>query len=183
MTPNSTRAVEDGTGSTPPPRLESTNQTTCGAVIPATLTSGSTTSADNEPDEDVEEEGVIDVDTFSQILELDDGDEQEFSKGMVDEYLAQAAETFRKLDVALQDRDLSELSSLSHYLKGSSGTLGVIHIHSSCDKIHCWAQQQDPDTGNELTVQEALDMITKRMKRVKKEYAAAEKCLKKYFVQ
>jgi hypothetical protein len=60
--------------------------------------------ADEDEDDQPEAEGdPIDMDTFNQILELDDEDEddREFSKGMVYEYFAQVAKTFKDLDAAL----------------------------------------------------------------------------------
>lgn len=38
------------------------------------------------------------MDTFYQILDLDEGDGHEFSQSMVEEYFLQAEETFRNLD-------------------------------------------------------------------------------------
>jgi hypothetical protein len=45
---------------------------------------------------------VIDLDTFTQILELDEGDEtHDFSRGMTYAYFAQAADTLKEMDEAL----------------------------------------------------------------------------------
>jgi hypothetical protein len=44
--------------------------------------------------------GVIDIDVFEQVLELDD-DDGLFSKDMVDAYFVQADKTFNDMDAAL----------------------------------------------------------------------------------
>jgi len=92
----------------------------------------------------------IDVLTFEQILEMDDDDDREFSKSIVFGFFEQAEQTFTKMDDALyvggtsdtlyiseadyilsinrEVRDLSTLSSLGHFLKGSSATLGLTKV-------------------------------------------------------
>lgn len=44
---------------------------------------------------------VIDMETFQQILELDEADECEFSLGMATAYFTQARTTFAEMDEAL----------------------------------------------------------------------------------
>jgi hypothetical protein len=44
---------------------------------------------------------LIDNEIFSQILELDDDDERNFSRGMVREFFEQAEKTFGEMDVEL----------------------------------------------------------------------------------
>ena len=45
--------------------------------------------------------GIIDLETFHQILDLDEGGSEEFSRGMALAYLSQAKETFQEMDEAL----------------------------------------------------------------------------------
>jgi hypothetical protein len=55
-----------------------------------------------ETEAEPSEDDIIDMETFQQILELDDDeDDREFSKGMVWAYFSQAEETFKDLDAAL----------------------------------------------------------------------------------
>lgn len=50
-------------------------------------------------DADVE---IIDLDTFSQILEMDDDeDDREFSKSILDNYFEQAETTFKEMEEAM----------------------------------------------------------------------------------
>jgi len=61
--------------------------------------------------------GHIDPDTFEQILEMDDDEEErEFSKSIVYDFFSQADQTFGKMDENLEKRDLAQLSSLGHFL-------------------------------------------------------------------
>ena len=49
----------------------------------------------------VDQEGVIDLDTFNQILDLDEDDTHDFSLGMTEAYFSQASSTFTDMDDAL----------------------------------------------------------------------------------
>lgn len=44
---------------------------------------------------------LIDMNTFDQLLEMDDEDDHEFSQGIVVNYFDQANETFKDMDRAL----------------------------------------------------------------------------------
>lgn len=49
----------------------------------------------------VDEKNVIDFETFTQILDLDEDDTHDFSLGMAEAYFAQASTTFVDMDNAL----------------------------------------------------------------------------------
>lgn len=121
------------------------------------------------------------METFNQILDLDEDGNQEFSRGMAWAYFSQAEETFESLDDALQAKDLAELSSLGHFLKGSSAALGVSKVQDSCEKIQHYGQRRDEDAGKDLSVEDALGKIERLLGQVKKEYLASEKWLKKWY--
>ncbi|EFI27193.1 transferase [Coprinopsis cinerea okayama7 len=134
---------------------------------------------DDEPSPDGEGD-IMDMETFSQLIDLDD-DDPEFSKGMVWEFFQQAETTFEELDAAFESRDLSTLSSLGHYLKGSSAALGVARVQASCEKIQHYGQLRDEEADRALSNDEALSLIQNMLKQVKKEYATAEKWLRNYY--
>ena len=55
-----------------------------------------------ETEPELSEDDIIDMETFQQILELDDSeDDREFSKEMVWAYFSQAEKTFEDLDATL----------------------------------------------------------------------------------
>lgn len=125
----------------------------------------------------------IDAVTFEQILEMDDDeDEREFSRSIVFSFFVQAEETFVKMDDALEKKDLVTLSSLGHFLKGSSATLGLTKVKDSCAKIQHFGQKKD-ESGTRDVPDEVLclERIEETLKDVKEEYAEVEKVLKKFY--
>jgi len=125
----------------------------------------------------------IDALTFEQILEMDDDeDEREFSKSIVFGFFEQAEQTFKKMDDALKAGDLSTLSSLGHFLKGSSATLGLTKVKDSCEKIQHYGQKKDEDgTVDEPDEKKCLSRIKDALVIVKEEYAEVEKVLRKFY--
>ncbi|KAF8895278.1 Hpt, histidine phosphotransferase protein [Infundibulicybe gibba] len=123
---------------------------------------------------------IIDMDTFQQILDLDD-DDHEFSRGMAWAYFSQVEQTFTEMDAALKAKDLTELHSLGHFLKGSSAALGVSKVQASCENIQHYGNLRDEEAFKDLTPAEALSLISARLTQVKVEYSVAEKWLKKWY--
>ncbi|CAO3677140.1 unnamed protein product [Rhizopus microsporus] len=136
-----------------------------------------------EQQQDVTEEKnideLIDMSTFDQLLEMDDEDDHEFSQGIVVNYFDQANETFKDMDRALKKEDLSELSRLGHFLKGSSAAIGLKKVQASCEKIQNYGNRKGED--DTLTEEEALKRIADLLPQVKKEYSEAEEYLKKFY--
>jgi len=125
----------------------------------------------------------IDVMTFEQILEMDDEEEErEFSRSIVFGFFDQADETFVKMNEALKAGDLATLSSLGHFLKGSSATLGLTKVKDSCEKIqHYGLKKDEAGIADEPDEAKCLARIKDTLKTVKEEYAEVEKVLKKFY--
>ncbi|KAH7351081.1 signal transduction histidine kinase, partial [Rhexocercosporidium sp. MPI-PUGE-AT-0058] len=125
----------------------------------------------------------IDALTFEQILEMDDDeDDRDFSKSIVFSFFEQAEQTFKKMDDALEEKDLATLSSLGHFLKGSSATLGLTKVKDSCEKIQHYGQKKDDEgTEDEPDEDKCLERIKDTLVTVKEEYAEVEKVLKKFY--
>jgi len=115
------------------------------------------------------------MEVFGQVLELGE-DDPSFLRGMVDAYFNQAENTFHDMDLALAEKDLGKLSSLGHFLKGSSAALGVFQVQSSCEKIQNLGQLRDGSTT--ITDADAIVKIREPILRAKKEYGVAEGWLK-----
>ncbi|KAI0147824.1 hpt domain-containing protein [Xylariaceae sp. FL1272] len=125
---------------------------------------------------------AIDILTFSQILEMDDSEEdREFSQSIVFGFFEQAEETFEKMDHALEEKDLEELYRLGHFLKGSSATIGMTKVKDSCEKIQRYGKKENEDGTPEDDEELCLSRIKDTLKTVKTEYAEAETTLKKFF--
>uniref|UniRef100_A0A060TFA7 ARAD1D14080p n=1 Tax=Blastobotrys adeninivorans TaxID=409370 RepID=A0A060TFA7_BLAAD len=133
--------------------------------------------ADDKPSED-----FIDWNTFQQILEMDDDEnDREFSAGIVANYFEQAESTFEEMDNALATKDLKQLSSLGHFLKGSSAALGLTKIQNSCEKIQHLGNNLD-ETGNfsqEDSV--CLDRIKAALSDARTDYANAQNYMQSFF--
>jgi len=143
------------------------------------------------------------MDTFHQILDLDEDDTYEFSWGMAWAYFSQAKTTFEEMNEALcvflspfsppnifystafhhfrARKDLAKLSSLGHFLKGSSAALGVSRVQASCEKIQHYGQLRDEELGTDLSVQEANEKIKHLLVVVQADYRVAEQWLRDWF--
>jgi len=124
----------------------------------------------------------VDDATFSQILEMDDSEaDRDFSKPLVDGFFEQATETFDKIEVALKDKNLNELSSLGHFLKGSSATLGFNKIKDSCQVIQQYGHRLTVDGNEEPDEEVCLKKIAEALKKVKVDTAELEAQMTKFF--
>jgi len=81
-----------------------------------------------------------------------------------------------------EEKDLATLSSLGHFLKGSSATLGLTKVKDSCEKIQHYGQKKDDEgTEDEPDEDKCLERIKDTLVTVKEEYAEVEKVLKKFY--
>lgn len=72
-------------------------------------------------------------------------------------------------------RDLPQLSSLGHFLKGSSATLGLTKVKDSCEKIQHLGVKKDENGTHDITDESlCLDKIKKTLDVMKKDYRQAE---------
>lgn len=147
---------------------------------------------------------IVDTDTFNQILELDeDEDSHDFSQPMVWDYFEQAEKTFISMDDALlvschvavplriphsrhtfldsAKEDLNTLSSLGHFLKGSSAALGLSRVQHTCEEIQHVGDLRDEKSEKNLKPTEALKRMGKLLKRVKIEYKEAQAWMKNFY--
>ncbi|KAM7217729.1 Signal transduction histidine kinase, phosphotransfer (Hpt) domain containing protein [Rhypophila decipiens] len=124
----------------------------------------------------------VDNAIFSQILEMDDSEsERDFSAPLVQNFFEQATETFQKMENALVDKNLQELSSLGHFLKGSSATLGFSKIRDSCQIIQQYGHQLNVDGTPEEDESVCLEKISAAIDRVKVDTSELEKLMEDFF--
>lgn len=83
-----------------------------------------------------------------------------------------------------KSKDLPELSSLGHFLKGSSATLGFNKVRDECEKIQHYGQKKDA-TGNfeEPDEEKCLDLIGKSLAEAKKAYSTVNTLMKAYYAK
>ncbi|KAE8310365.1 signal transduction histidine kinase [Aspergillus transmontanensis] len=124
----------------------------------------------------------IDQSTFEQILEMDDEpDDRDFSKGIVVGFFEQAESTFEKMEQALEKKDLKELSSLGHFLKGSSATLGLNKVRDACEEIQNYGAGKDKSGTNPIKEEDSLKKIGESLSTCRADYNVVEKFLRKFF--
>ena len=78
-----------------------------------------------------------------------------------------------------KEKKCSELSSLGHFLKGSSAALGLTRVKDSCEKIQHFGAKKQADGSGTITESEALERIETTLQKCKVDYAEAEAYLKK----
>ncbi|KAI8073310.1 signal transduction histidine kinase [Gongronella butleri] len=137
--------------------------------------------APKKADKVVNPDDLIDMNTFDQLLDMDDEDDHEFSYSIVLNYFEQAEDTFKNMDIALEKKDLPELSRLGHFLKGSSAAIGLKKVKATCEKIQNIGNRQDETGTTELSEDDALGKITPLLPQVQVEYAEAEDYLKNFY--
>ena len=81
-----------------------------------------------------------------------------------------------------EKRDLAQLSSLGHFLKGSSATLGMTKVKDSCEKIQHFGAHKSADGSKDVEDDdECLDNLKKIIKQAKQEFAEVEKRLRQFY--
>ncbi|CAO3624371.1 unnamed protein product [Mucor fragilis] len=135
----------------------------------------------DESEKVVNPDDLIDMNTFEQLLDMDDEDDHEFSYSIVLNYFEQAETTFDHMEEALHKEDLIELSRLGHFLKGSSAAIGLKKVKATCEKIQDVGNCQEEDRAGKLDKDEALKRIKPLLPQVMREYAEAEEYLKNFY--
>jgi len=132
---------------------------------------------------ELQSEGLVEIDTFQQILEMDDDeDDRDFSKSIVYDFFDQATQTFDKMDAALEEKNLRELKDLGHFLKGSSATLGLAKVRDSCEKIQHYGDKKDASgTKDEPDEALCLSRLDETISQAKQEFAEVETVLRKFY--
>lgn len=80
-----------------------------------------------------------------------------------------------------KNKDLPTLSSLGHFLKGSSATLGLTQMKKSCEMIQHWGNLKD-ETGMEPKDEAyCLNAIKLEVAKLRKEFVTVERALKTFY--
>jgi len=127
------------------------------------------------------DQDIIDMEAFGQLLELDEDDDSSFSETITLEFFEQALKIFKEMDENLEAKNVTRLAELAHFLKGSSGQVGVRKVKEECNRMQYYGKLRDEEKKVDLKEEQALEMITASLKVAKKDYEEAEKLLKEYF--
>lgn len=79
--------------------------------------------------------------------------------------------------------DLEQLSSLGHFLKGSSAALGIIKVQAICEKMQHYGHKRDEEAGEKLSAEEALKRIATLLKDCKRDYRVAKAWLVQLYAE
>ncbi|RXK37565.1 hypothetical protein M231_05190 [Tremella mesenterica] len=129
------------------------------------------------------------MEVFAQILDMDDDDDgdegdaevEPFSRMMVQDFSVQAEKAFQDMQDALAEKDLRKLSSLGHFLKGSSAALGIIKVQACCEKIQHYGNLWDEEAGEKLNEETALTRIGGLIEQCKINYREAQGWFKTWY--
>lgn len=77
-------------------------------------------------------------------------------------------------------KNLEELSSLGHFLKGSSAALGLTKVQLSCEYIQHYGKLEEV-SGSAIPEADAIVKLTTTIARAREEYAEAKIWLDEFF--
>ena len=79
-------------------------------------------------------------------------------------------------------KDLPELSSLGHFLKGSSATLGFVKVKDQCERIqHFGAKKDETGTGDIQDEEYCLRMISEALTEARKTFNEVAALMRQYY--
>lgn len=78
---------------------------------------------------------------------------------------------------------MTKLSSLGHFLKGSSATLGLIKVRDGCESLQRYGKKENVDGSPEPNEELCLKRSAEAIAQIKTDYAEVEKALRKYYAQ
>ena len=79
-------------------------------------------------------------------------------------------------------QDLPELSSLGHFLKGSSATLGFVKVKDQCELIqHFGAQKDETGTADIQDKEYCLRMISEALAEAKRTFNEVASLMRQYY--
>lgn len=80
-----------------------------------------------------------------------------------------------------EEKKLEELSSLGHFLKGSSATLGLVKIRDGCESIQRYGKMENTDGSPLPDADKCLKLIDETLQAVKKDFAFANTVLRQHY--
>jgi len=78
-----------------------------------------------------------------------------------------------------KEKDLDKLSSLGHFLKGSSAALGVFRVQASCEDIQHYGQLREG--SKVIEKDDAIAKISTTLARAREEYQVAKGSLEEIY--
>ncbi|KAJ3139098.1 hypothetical protein HK100_011948 [Physocladia obscura] len=127
-------------------------------------------------------DNIIDMGIFEQLLEMDDDEERDFSKGIAVDFISQTEAKLNEMDASLSQKNLQSLATLGHFVKGSCAAFGFTELKETCEQIQNYGRKVDrsglPLT---LTVDECLAKLSELLADAQKQYFEAKAWLKEFY--
>ncbi|KEQ74378.1 hypothetical protein M436DRAFT_30802, partial [Aureobasidium namibiae CBS 147.97] len=123
----------------------------------------------------------INVTIFSDILELDDEDEQYFSRSLVCDYFTLAQRTFAEMDACLDDQDIKQLRSKAQFLRGPSATLGIYKVESICARIEQMTAVADTFQADASSITTLCNSTRTLLDQARQDFTEAETALRRFY--
>lgn len=125
-------------------------------------------------------QSIINLKNFCQLTEFDE-DDSDFTRGIADEFYDQAEATLTEIRDAFKKDDLVLVSHRAHFLKGSSGQLGLIKLQNACNNMQYYGKLRDEELDKDLSKEEAVDLIKKEMEIADEGFKEGRELLDRYF--
>lgn len=94
--------------------------------------------------QELQSTGLVAWPVFDELIGMDE-DEEGFSKTLFQTFVDQFKETIDQIKDGLANKNLDQLSSLGHYLKGSAAALGLVKISTQCERIQNYGRKNNFD--------------------------------------
>ena len=112
---------------------------------------------------------LIDDEIFNQLLDIEEDDSKDFTRGLVQDFFQQVDESIVQFKELLDDSKVIEAGKLGHYLKGSSAMIGVTKVKDVCEDIQMWQQKVGTTKDAVDYIREKVELLKIEIERVKPE--------------
>ncbi|KAI4721436.1 hypothetical protein E4T48_02225 [Aureobasidium sp. EXF-10727] len=142
---------------------------------------------------------AINIPIFREILELDDEDEQYFTRSLVCDFFALAQRTFTEMDACLsvnksclllrktligwnrESQDVKQLWSKARFLRGPSATLGIYKVELSCARIEQMTAVADTFQAEDDSRTTLCNSSRILLDQAKQHFTEAENALRRFY--
>lgn len=136
---------------------------------------------------------------FRDVLELDDEDEQYFTRSLVCDFFALAQRTFAEMDACLsvydsnllakngadpmnrESQDVKQLWNKAQFLRGPSATLGIYKVESTCARIEQTIAAADTFQAEDESKTMLCNSSRILLDQAKQYFAEAEAALRHFY--
>ncbi|AGO10274.1 AaceriABL182Cp [[Ashbya] aceris (nom. inval.)] len=125
---------------------------------------------------------VVNWDILNEVVSMDE-DDPGFSQSLFVQYFDQADTTFQQIQRELESEapELATLSSLGHFLKGSSASLGLQRVAWACERIQNYGKRGEGAASSQEPDAHYVQLITDTLQLARAEVQAARKELSEYY--